>query len=139
MKHTVNVNWKEAMSFETEINGHTILLDADERVGGKDKGPRPKPLILSALAGCTAMDVVSILGKMKVEFTDFRIEVEATMTDEHPKYYDTFKLVYIFTGKDLPEAKLKRAVELSQENYCGVSKMVKSFAELDYEIKMIEA
>lgn len=134
MKHTVTLNWKEAMSFETEVNGHRFMLDADAAVGGQDKGPRPKPLIMSALAGCTAMDVISILNKMKVKLDDFKIEVEASMTEEHPKYYDSFSMTYIFVGKDLPEAKLKRAVELSQDNYCGVSKMVKSFANLDYKI-----
>lgn len=136
MKHSVSLNWKDGMAFETEVNGHKIMLDADEKVGGKDLGARPKPLVLSALAGCTAMDVISILNKMKVELQDLRIEVEAEMTNEHPKYYHLIHLVYYFVGKDLPMAKLKRAVELSQENYCGVSKMVRSFAELSYEIKV---
>ncbi len=138
MQHKTTLNWKEGMSFESELNGHKIVLDADERVGGNDAGPRPKGLILSALAGCTGMDVISILNKMKVELTDFRIDVEANQTDEHPKYYDKVNLVYTFIGKNLPETKLKRAVELSQNNYCGVSKMVRSFAEMDYEIKIQE-
>ncbi len=138
MQHKTSLKWREGMSFETVINGHTIVLDADEKVGGNDAGPRPKPLILSALSGCTAMDVMSILNKMKVELSDLRIDVEANQTDEHPKYYDKVNLVYTFVGKNLPEDKLKRAVELSQNNYCGVSKMVRSFAEVTYEIKIQE-
>jgi putative redox protein len=67
MIHKIDLNWKEEMAFMAEVNDHRIILDADEMVGGQNLGPRPKPLMLVALAGCTAMDVISILRKMKVE------------------------------------------------------------------------
>jgi putative redox protein len=122
------------MSFDAEVNGFNIKLDAAEAVGGKNKGPRPKPLLLVSLGGCTAMDVVSILKKMRVEYDAFNMEIDAEMTDEHPKYYHTIRLKYIFSGKDLPMAKLEKAVDLSQERYCGVSAMLGKVAKIQTEI-----
>ena len=90
------VTWLEDMAFDVEVNGHHFTIDAEERVGGKDRGPRPKPLILASLAGCTGMDVVSILTKMKVKGYKFHLEAEADQTDVHPKYYHTIRLSYIF-------------------------------------------
>lgn len=128
------MGWKEAMSFETTLNGHKIILDADEAVGGTDKGPRPKALLLVSLAGCTAMDVISILGKMRVQPEAFRVETDGELTEEHPKYYHKLHLRYIFKGKDLPMDKLEKAVSLSQERYCGVSAMLSKAATITHEI-----
>ena len=137
MKETINVNWSGGMSFATELDGHKLKTDAKEEFGGEGKGPRPKPLMLFSLAGCTGMDVVSILAKMRVEVEDFDIEIEANLTEEHPKVYDKVHIIYKFKGKDLNMDKLKKAVDLSQERYCGVSAMYKKAMELTYEIKLI--
>lgn len=134
MKQSINLRWNEAMSFETELNGHKIIIDADESVGGKNAGPRPKPLLLLALAGCTAMDVISMLGKMRVKPDAFHVEVDGELTSEHPKYYHKLHVKYIFKGKELPMDKLEKAVNLSQEKYCGVSAMLAKAAELTHEI-----
>jgi putative redox protein len=134
MKQSISLNWNEAMSFESTINGHKIVIDADETVGGKNKGPRPKPLLLLALAGCTAMDVISMLGKMRVQPDSFHVEVEGELTEEHPRVYKTLHVKYIFTGEELPMEKLEKAVNLSQERYCGVSAMMAKVAELTFEI-----
>lgn len=134
MKQSISLNWSDAMSFETSLNGHKIVIDADEKVGGKDRGPRPKALLLVALAGCTAMDVISMLGKMRVQPESFRVEVEGDLTEEHPKVYKKLHVKYIFKGKDLPMDKLEKAANLSQETYCGVSAMLAKAAELTYEI-----
>jgi len=134
MSAKVELKWTEDMSFEADVNGHKIIIDADDKVGGKDRGPRPKPMMLLALGGCTGMDVVSILKKMRVELDAFSVDVEATMTDEHPKYYDHFTIIYKFKGKDLPMAKLEKAVNLSQERYCGVSEMLRKSSTLDHKI-----
>ena len=131
---TVNVKWTDDMSFDAEIQGFTIKLDADEKVGGKNRGPRPKPFMLVALGGCTGMDVVSILKKMRVEFDHFNVEVGGELTDEHPKYYHKIHLKYTFSGKDLPMEKLEKAVNLSQERYCGVSAMLVKSATITSEI-----
>jgi len=134
MTNKIECNWKEKMAFEAVVNNHKIMIDANESVGGEDKGPRPKPLMLVALAGCTGMDVVSILKKMRVDFDDFSVSVEGELTEEHPKYYKLIKVVYKFKGKNLPKEKLEKAVDLSKERYCGVSVLLEKATELTYEI-----
>jgi putative redox protein len=134
MKEKIDCTWTDGMAFKTEVNGHEMTIDAKESVGGRDLGPRPKPLILLSLAGCTGMDVISILKKMRVEPDYFNVEVEGELTEEHPKYYHKLHIRYIFRGKDLPLEKIEKAVNLSQDRYCGVSKMLKEAAELTHEI-----
>ncbi len=134
MKQNIECTWNELMSFESKVNNHLITLDADEKVGGKDLGPRPKPLLLLALAGCTGMDVISILKKMRVQPESFTVNVEGEQTDSHPKYYHKIHIIYTFTGSDLPPDKIEKAVTLSQENYCGVSAMLRKAATLTHEI-----
>ena len=138
MKDAINVEWTGEMAFTAVVNNHAIVLDASPDVGGKNKGPRPKPLLMASLAGCTGMDVISILKKMKVEPDSFIVKVKADLTDEHPKYYTAIKLVYEFTGRNLPADKIRRAVELSQERYCGVSATLKKALDLSYEINILE-
>lgn len=138
MKHSVETAWKGKMKFDSLINGHHVILDANAEVGGEDSGPRPKALMLTALAGCTGMDVVSMLAKMRVEIEEFDVNIEANLTEEHPKHYDSMHIVYQFKGKDLPMDKLQKAIDLSQERYCGVSFMYKQFAKITHEIKIIE-
>ena len=137
-KQEVRISWQENMAFEADVNGHKIMLDAAEGVGGENRGPRPKPLMLTALAGCTGMDVISILKKMRVEPDNFNIVVEGDLTEEHPKQFYKMNVIYEFTGKDLPLEKLKKAVSLSEERYCGVSALYRKAIELTSEIKIIE-
>ena len=136
MKTSVIINWKNNMAFETEINGHKITIDANEESGGNDTGPRPKPLMLLALAGWTGMDVVSILKKMKVEVEKFNVEVVADLTEEHPKHFFKMHVIYKFWGNDLPLDKIEKAVQLSDEKYCGVSAVYKKALELTHEIQI---
>ncbi len=130
----VAVTWKEDMAFETEVNGFKIMIDADEKVGGKNRGPRPKPLTLASLGGCTGMDVISILKKMRVEPTYFNIDVEGQLTDEHPKYYHKIHITYTFSGNNLDREKIEKAVNLSQDRYCGVSELLRKGAEIKHTI-----
>jgi len=134
MKNSISLKWIDELAFETELNGHKLVVDAEENVGGKDRGPRPKPLLLVSLGGCTAMDAISILKKMRVQVRDFSVEVEGTLTEEHPKHYTDIHIVYKFWGKDLPMDKLEKAVNLSQERYCGVSYSLKKALRLTFEI-----
>ena len=136
MDTSVKLNHLEKMQFESELNGHKITIDADPNVGGENKGPRPKPLMLLSLAGCTAMDVISILRKMRVEPDDFNVEVQADQTDEHPKHYHKMHVIYSFEGEDLPLDKIKKAVNLSEERYCGVSAVYKKAIEMSLEIRI---
>ncbi|MEA3496767.1 MAG: OsmC family protein [Bacteroidota bacterium] len=133
----IDVNWKDKMAFDTELNGHSITIDAEANVGGEDKGPRPKPLMLIALGGCTAMDVISILKKMRVEPDKFNVKVQAEETNEHPKHFSKFHITYQFWGKDLPMAKIEKAVKLSEERYCGVTLMLNKAAEITNEIQIM--
>ncbi len=135
----VSVNWSGDMAFEVELNGFKLTIDADEKVGGQNKGPRPKPLTLASLGGCTGMDVISILKKMRVEPDEFNIEVSGELTEEHPKYYHKIHIKYLFKGKELDEAKIEKAVNLSQDRYCGVSELLRKGAELTHEIEIIES
>ncbi|HDR50790.1 MAG TPA: OsmC family peroxiredoxin [Mariniphaga anaerophila] len=137
-KEIVTAKWLNNMAFEAEANGHKIVIDAEPEVGGENRGPRPKPFMLTALGGCTAMDVISILKKMRVEVENFSVHVEGELTDEHPKHYFRIHVVYKFTGKNLPLDKLQKAVNLSEERYCGVSAVYKRVMELTSEIKVIE-
>mgnify|MGYP001945864766 CR=1 FL=1 len=122
------------MGFKMNLDGHTLITDASKEIGGEDLGPRPKVLLLSGLIGCTGIDVVSILNKMKVEPDSFAIEVEAEEAEDHPKVYTKIHLIYKFKGSDLPKDKIERAVSLSQERYCGVSAMLEKAAPITYEV-----
>jgi putative redox protein len=136
-KQQVKINWLENMAFEADVNGHKITIDAAESVGGENRGPRPKPLMLTALAGCTGMDVVSILKKMRVEPEEFNVIVEGDLTEEHPKQYYKMNVIYQFKGNELPLEKLKKAVSLSEERYCGVSALYKKAIEITSEIEIM--
>jgi len=136
-KQEIKVNWLEKMAFKAEVSGHEIMLDAAEAVGGENRGPRPKPLLMVALAGCTGMDVVSILKKMRVEVDDFNVRIEGDVSEEHPKQFTQMHVIYEFKGKDLPMDKLKKAVSLSEDRYCGVSAMFRKAIELTSEIKIL--
>ena len=138
MKSVVNVKWAGNMAFETEIAGHKIMMDASEEAGGEDRGVRPKPLQLVALGGCTGMDVVSILKKMRVEVEDFEMIIEAEMTEEHPKHYSEIHVIYQFKGKDLPMDKLEKAVSMSEEKYCGVSALYKKAIPVTTSIRVVD-
>lgn len=138
MKHTVNVNWLKKMAFEGNIDGHKIIMDASSEVGGEDRGPRPKPFMLMALAGCTGMDVVSILEKMRIELDDFNVIVEGELSEEHPKHYQSMHVIYEFKGKDLPMDKLEKAINLSEERYCGVNAVYKKTIKMSYEIRILD-
>lgn len=137
MKHKISTSWAGNMQFDAEVSGHKVVMDAIPAVGGEDKGARPKQLMMAALAGCTGMDVISILKKMRVDVDEFDIDIEADMTEEHPKHYDKMHIIYKFKGEDLDESKLKKAVELSQDRYCGVSATYRQTMELTYEIVIL--
>ena len=130
------VTLKQQMHFIGELDGHEINLDADEEFGGMDNGPKPKGLILTALAGCTAMDVISILRKKRIIPSFFSVSVEASQTETHPKIYENFKIVYSFKGENVTEDVARRAIDLSLENYCGVAEMLRKVGPIEYEIKI---
>jgi len=134
MKQEISISWKDGMAFEADVDGHKLMLDAGEKVGGRNLGPRSKPLMLVALAGCTAMDVISILTKMKVELDNFDVKVEGAQSEEHPVHYTGMHIIYEFWGEDLPNEKLEKAINLSLEKYCGVYAVYKKIMPVTYSI-----
>jgi putative redox protein len=123
--HKAETQHNSDMQFTSVVNNkHKVIIDTTEAGGGHDAGPSPKPLLLTALSGCTAMDVVALLKKMRVNFTDFTVEAEADLRDEHPKIYTEIRLTYKIKIAEADYEKLEKAVELSKEQYCGVSAML---------------
>jgi putative redox protein len=135
--NNISAVFKGGMNFTAEVNGHKIEIDTEEAAGGKNIGTRPKALMLVSLAGCTGFDVVSILNKMRVNFSDLSVNVEGHLTETEPKIYDAVHLNYSIKVKKEDEEKVLKAVKLSKEKYCGVSKMFESFAKVTFDIKYL--
>ncbi|MEO0505419.1 MAG: OsmC family protein [Bacteroidota bacterium] len=134
MTNHITTKWVGGMAFESNNpSGLDLRIDAGPDDGGEGNGLRPKALMLSGLAGCSGLDVASLIKKMKLEVNNFHIETIANLTDEHPKYYDAVRIEYHFHGPNLNEAKLQKAVDLSVEKYCGVMEMFRRFAKLDIQ------
>lgn len=143
MNETVITDWIGNMAFKSVIDDHTILMDSDLEYGGTNKGPRPKPLVLASLAGCTGMDIISILAKKRVFPTRFRIIIDGEKAETHPKYYRKIHLTYEFTGenyKNNPEilAKIERSIQLSYEVYCAVAMMLKNSSEITHSVVLLD-
>ena len=121
----VAINWKGKMAFEgMGESGIVQKIDADASVGGENNGPRPMELIALGLAGCTAMDVISILQKKKQNVIDFEVNIHADRADEHPKVFTQAVIEYLVTGRGVDEVAVLRAIELSAEKYCPAQAML---------------
>lgn len=129
----VTTNFLEKMVFEASNGRVAAKMDASPEFGGADKGMTPKEFVLAGLCACTGMDVVSILNKMKVKFTEFKLEAEADTSKEEPIVFTEIRLRYIFSGTSERE-KLEKAVNLSQDKYCGVSAMLRKNCPVKWEI-----
>jgi putative redox protein len=132
------ITWKAKMVFEGKTeSGHSVLMDAKPEFGGEERGPRSMELLMVALGGCTAMDVVSILKKMRTDLESLTVNIDSEQSPEHPKVFTKINLEYNFTGRNIKEEDVKRAIELSQEKYCSVSAMLKKTAEITYKWNII--
>lgn len=138
MKDSVILRHRQNMSFEATVSGHKLVIDSSAEVGGNNEGPRPKSLMMVALAGCTAMDVVSILKKMRVEYEAFSVRIDGNITEEHPKHFDHMHVVYTIKGKDIPADKVQQAINLSQDKYCGVNYSYKLAMKITHELVIEE-
>lgn len=134
MLHEVETQWMGKMQFNALVNGHTIVMDAPERVGGEDNGPIPKPFVLTALSGCTGMDVVSLLRKAEHQVDDFDMKVQGEISRQAPIEYIAIHLVYNFKGSANSKDAALQAVNDSQEKYCGVSSMLKKALPVTWEV-----
>jgi putative redox protein len=119
-------------------SGHDIHVDADPENLGYDSAARPMEYLIAGLGGCTGIDVVTILDKMKVKYDALNLRILAERSEEHPKKYTKIHIIYEFKGKDLPIDKLERAAQLSQEKYCGASATFRGSTEITYEVKIVE-
>lgn len=131
MESTVTL--RDAMAFDVDVDGHRMVIDARAEHGGHDLGPSPKPLLLTALAGCAAMDVIAILRKMRAAPTHLAVTAGAELTDEHPRVFQGMWVRVEATG-DTPAAKLWKAVALSRDRYCGVAAMLGSHGPIAYTV-----
>lgn len=135
-KQFTRMIWRENKTFDaTTTTGHHLVIDAVPP-SGNDNGPKPIELLLTALAGCTAMDVLSILQKKREPIQGLEVYVEGTRAQEHPMIYNTIQVVYRVRGNVNPGA-LERAIELSETKYCGVNAMLRERAHITsrYEIE----
>jgi putative redox protein len=137
--NSINSAYQGGMNFTTLIDGHSITIDLDKAAGGDNAGPGPKILMLVSLAGCTGVDVVSLLRKMKANFSDLTINVEAHLTESPPVIYDDVTITYNIKVSKADESKVEKAVTLSQDKYCGVSNMFSAFAKLTNKIVFLPA
>jgi len=136
MKSSVNVEWQKNMHFISNVNGIIINLDADESSGGENLGPRPKPLLLTALGGCTGMDIVSILKKMHVDLEYFNVKVEGVSEEEHPKKFTSMHLIYEVKAGNITKEKLEKAISLSMNKYCSVKATLDLAVNITYEYRI---
>jgi putative redox protein len=134
MVHEVETQWMGKMQFNALVNGHTIIMDAPAKVGGEDNGAIPKPFVLTALSGCTGMDVVAILKKSDKQVESFEIKVTGELSKEVPVQYTTIHLTYIFKGNEANKEVALKAVTDSQEKYCGVSSMLKKIMPVTWDV-----
>lgn len=126
------------MSFiGTTGSGHRLVMDAAAEAGGVERGPRPMELVLLGLAGCTAMDVASILQKMRQQVTGYEVRVHGERAEEHPRVYTAITVEHVIRGRDLTETLVKRAIELSATRYCPVSAMLGAASQVRH-ISLIE-
>jgi putative redox protein len=134
MGHEIQTHWMGKMQFNAEINGHTIIMDATDRVGGEDKGPIPKPLLLSSLSGCTGMDVVALLRKKGKAIDKFDLVINAELSKKAPMVYTSIHIKYLFNGPEDSQQDAMEAVTDSQEKFCGVSHMLKQIMPLSWSV-----
>lgn len=132
--HDVKTVQVEGMTLKSILADGEVMLDVPVDEGGNGNGVKPKPLLLTSLTGCTALDVVSLLKKMKIDYDHFEVNASAELTDEHPKHYKSVSIEYLFKGTDLNKERIERAVDLSYNKYCGVIYMFKQFTEVSFKI-----
>ena len=133
------VNWQEGMSFVgTADSGFSVQLDAKKEVGGEGKGIIPMELMAMSLAGCTAMDVISILRKKRQDVTHFEVYVDADRAEEHPKVFTRAKINYVVTGHSVDEKAVLRAIELTAERYCPAQAMLGKIFPIELHFQVFE-
>ena len=131
------VAWQGGLVFEAlTATGHSLEMDASPEHGGEHRGPSPMELLLAGLGGCTGMDVISILRKMRQKVTAYRVEVRGSRRAEHPQIYTKIQLEHVVRGRGLDSKQVARAVELSATRYCSASAMLGAMARLEHSYRI---
>jgi putative redox protein len=140
MKHEANVRWAGKMAFVGKAgSNHLVPMDTVPEFDGESSATKPLELLLLGLGGCTGMDVVSLLRKMRVDFSGIEMNITADRAEEHPTVYTKIDIEYVITGRGIDQDKVKRAVDLSQEKYCSVSAMLRKSCPINYTIRTVES
>jgi putative redox protein len=134
MKLEAKIDWQQGLAFRARLDGFDFVIDGLPAAGGRDLGPRPKGLTLVSLAGCTGMDVISLLGKMKVKVEKFSVAAEALTAEEHPKKFLSILVTYSFKGAGIAPEPLRKAIALSEDKYCGVRATLAPAVAIRHEI-----
>lgn len=134
------VKWLDHMSFVGESgSGHSVVMDGSPEHGGRNLGVRPMEMVLLGLGGCSAFDVVKILKKARQPVVDCEVQLEAERSSEVPSVFTRIKLIYVVSGTDLSPQQVARAVDLSMEKYCSVTKMLEGSVEISHEVKLVSS
>jgi putative redox protein len=134
----VKVKWVEKSAFAgLSESGHWIMMDSTFN-GGDGGAPSPIEYVLLGLGGCTGIDLVSILQKMRQEVTGIEMEIEGRRAEEHPRVYEHVRLKYKIRGRNLNLERIKAAIELADEEYCSIGAMLRKTADYAYEIEVVE-
>lgn len=140
MSLSVNLSWQGGLAFKGETeSGHSLLMDGALEAGGENRGPKPIELALLALGGCTAMDVVSILRKMREPLASLSISLSAGRSSDHPRVFKTVAILFQFGAEGdqtLDPEKVEKAIRLSAEKYCSVGNMINKTAAITYEFEI---
>ncbi len=134
MSFDAKINWELGLAFRASLDGFEFIIDGTLEAGGRNLGPRPKGLNLVSLAGCTGMDVISLLGKMKVKVDKFQVTATAKLAAEHPKKFLSIVVTYSCEGVGIAPEPLRKAISLSEEKYCGVRASLLPGVAISHEI-----
>ena len=135
----ISVNWVDGMLMVGKSHsGHSITMDGPPEIGGENLGVRPMEMLLLGVAGCTMIDVVTTLKKMRQDLTNCETKLSAERADEHPKVFTDIHIQFIVKGQDLDPKKVEKAITLSAEKYCSASIMLGKTASITHDFKIVE-
>lgn len=135
--HTVKTNWIENEKFDSIFETHHVIIDNSIKGGGTDAGSQPKPLMLMALSGCVGMNLVTLLNKMRIGFSDMSFIANGILSETTPKVYTQVQLIIKIKCNIADQEKIAKAIVMTEEKYCGVSDMFKKFCELTIATEFI--
>jgi putative redox protein len=132
----IQTKYQGNLRFSSGDGDGAVTMDGSQEVGGLGIAPTPKSLLLYGLAGCTGLDIVTILQKKKVEYDSFEIDIKAEQTNTHPKTFKTIEIIFKFSGKEEDRQTIEKAIKLSEKQFCGVTAMLSKSAEISWTLEI---